>query len=250
MNQRLIGGLTAVVVATAVAVASTFVAPVQVSDAASGSRSWSNDVDAASSALPTDAQPSVDDGVQDVVRIKQSDPKATAVSTASSTCDGCRAAATTFQVVYFDGAGPAKADNVATAWSGCANCESSAVSVQVVVVRRSDQVTVNNRALALNVLCGSAEDETGAGCQTSSVALQFVLVGGSRRDLTAATKSLLEQLQTELADRLATGDPSAADSRMRAMGEVDSVADRLQNILVTDTGATSVQRNVDVQTGS
>lgn len=242
-RTRLIAYLTVLALATAVAVTATFLGPVDASDASPGSGQWHNNLDAASSALPTVTQPTVNDQTADLIRTGNSDGKATAVSTASSSCDGCRANATTFQVVYFDGNEAIKADNVATAWSQCKGCSSYAISVQVVVARTSDQLTVNNRSLALNVLC--------TGCTTKSVAVQYVLVGGSRSDLSAAAKDRVTQLQTTLADRLSTATtPKAADPKAVAKADTDSIADQLQQVLIADTGSTSVKRNIDIQVGT
>jgi hypothetical protein len=241
-RTRLIAYLTVVALAATVAVTTTFLGPVDASDASPGAGQWHNNLDAASSALPTAAQPTVNDQAADLIRTWHNDAKATAVSTASSNCDGCQAKATTFQVVYFDGNDADTADNVATAWSQCNGCSSYAISVQVVVARTSDRLTVNNRSLALNVLCTD--------CTTNSVAVQYVLVGGSRSDLSAATKVLVTLLQTTLADRLSTAaTPTAADPEARAKADTDPIADQLQQILIADTGSTSVKRNIDIQVG-
>jgi hypothetical protein len=241
-RTRMIAYLTVIALVATVAFTATLIRPVQASDASPGAH-WHNDLDAASSALPTAAQPTVNDQTADLLRTGQGGAKATAVSTASSSCDGCRAQATTLQVVYFDGAGANNADNVASAWSQCSSCSSSAISVQVVVARSSDQLTVNNRSLAVNVLCTD--------CTTNSIALQYVLLGGSRHDLSAAAKDLVTQLQSTLADRLdAATTSTAADPQARATADTDSIAEQLQQILVADTGSTSAQRNIDVQIGA
>jgi hypothetical protein len=80
--------------------------------------------------------------------------------------------------------------------------------------------------------------------------VQFVLVGGSRKDLSAASKDLIGQLQDALAGKLAAnaGQPSA-QARTSAESATASIADQLQAVLAKDTGSTTVQRNVDVQVG-
>ena len=177
-----------------------------------------------------------------LIRARASNTKATAVAAATTDCDGCSGEATTLQIVYFDGSGPVTADNVANAISQCSGCVGSAVSVQVVIASKADQLIVNNRAVALNVEC--------AGCQTSSIALQFVLVGGSRRDLSAAAKDLTGQLQDVLAGKVATAAQAPqAQARASAEAETTSIADQLQAVLVKDTGSTTVQRTIDVQVG-
>ncbi|TXN32331.1 hypothetical protein [Lacisediminihabitans profunda] len=199
--------------------------------------------DTASSAIPTAAQPTAADRVDATAHAGRNAPKSVASAVATSNCDGCQGTATTFQVVYFDGSGPALADNTATAWSSCASCGASSVSVQLVVVRRAQPITVNNRALALNVAC--------TGCSTSAAAIQFVIAGGTRRELSAQAHALIDQIQTELAASLAPAPQS--NSRRLAAPQLESLAtqaaDRLQKIIVSGTGAASVQRSIDLKLG-
>ncbi len=202
----------------------------------------STSLDAASTAIPTTGQRSVSDGAQSTVRTSSSTNKAESVSMATSNCDGCSGVATTFQVVYFDGK-VANADNSAAAWSSCAGCSSSAVAVQLVVARRATQLNVNNRALALNVECTE--------CTTSSAAIQFVISGGTRRDLSAQAKDMISQIQTELGQRLQNTprSPGLQRSAPLAKSLTDDAAARLAQIILKDVGASSVQRNIDVRSG-
>lgn len=202
----------------------------------------SSDLDTASSAIPTSATPTVTDSAQWTARSRSVGAKAVASSVATSNCDGCAGRSTVFQVVYFDGSGAA-ADNTAAAWSSCSGCASSAVSVQLVVARRAQPLTVNNRAVALNVNCVQ--------CTTTSAAIQFVIVGGLRRDLSSQAKALIAQIQTQLSDRLAPA-PKSGGARLReqdAKGTVDDTASRLAAIILSDTGATLTKRSIDVQVG-
>jgi hypothetical protein len=99
-------------------------------------------------------------------------------------------------VVYADGPQVA-ADNVAVAWSSCVDCGSSSVAVQVVLVgRRTSDVAVVNRALALNAAC--------EGCTTSALAVQFVIAGDRRPELTAQARAHLAELATALQEDLAS----------------------------------------------
>ncbi|MGO4384233.1 hypothetical protein [Specibacter sp. RAF43] len=202
----------------------------------------STSLDTASSAIPTAGQPTVTDSAQSTVRTASATSKATAVAVATSNCDGCSGVSTTFQVVYFDGRA-ASADNSAAAWSSCAGCASSAVSVQLVVARRATQLTMNNRALALNADC--------TGCATTSAAIQFVISGGTRRDLSAQAKDMITQIQGELAQRLqATPQRQGLQrSAPQAKSLTDDTASRLAQIILKDVGAATVQRNIDVQSG-
>lgn len=115
---------------------------------------------------------------------------ARSTATASAGCVGCDGRARTVQVVYADGPEVA-ADNVAAAWSSCVDCGSSSVAVQLVLLgRKTTQVTLANRALALNAACDS--------CTTSALAVQFVISGGNRRELTEQARTHLAQLATQL----------------------------------------------------
>ncbi len=202
----------------------------------------SSSLDTASTAIPTAGQPTVEDSAQSTVRTASSTNKAASVSMATSNCDGCSGVATTFQVVYFDGK-KVNADNSAAAWSSCVGCSSSAVSVQLVVARRAAALTVNNRALALNVECTE--------CTTTSAAIQFVISGGTRRDLSAQAKDMITQIQAELGQRLQSTPHSQGLQRSapQAKSLADDTAARLAQIILKDVGAASVQRHVDVQSG-
>ena len=203
---------------------------------------YSNNLDAAAAAMPTLANPVVADNAAVTARTRSADAKAVASSTATSNCDGCNATSTVFQVADFRGNGAA-ADNTAAAWSSCVGCASSAVSVQLVIARDAVPLVVNNRALALNVECEE--------CITTAAAIQFVIVGGTRRELSKQAKALIAEIQAELADRLAP--PASSQARALPAPEakvaVDDTAARLAQIILSDVGATSVQRNIDVSTG-
>lgn len=245
-SRRLVTLITVLAAAATLALTGSVVGPVDTSDASPGRYQWRADLDAASTAIPTQAQPTVQATTKSLLRAGARNTKATAVAAGSTMCDGCSGTATTLQVVYFDGSGTVSADNVANAVSQCPGCAGGAstavVSVQVVIARRADQLVVNNRSFAANVDC--------AGCQTKACAVQFVLVGGNRRDLSAASKDLIGQLQDALAGTLAatTGQPQA-QARTSAESATASIADQLQAVLVKDTGSTTVQRNIDVQVG-
>lgn len=235
--------ITVLAAAATVALTGSVVGPVASSDASAGRFLWRADLDAASTAIPTAAQPTVRSQANSLIRAWSSNTKATAVAVASTNCDGCTGDATTLQVVYFDGFGPVLADNVAHAVSECTGCGSSAVSLQVVIARRADQLIVNNRSLALN-LPGCD------GCTTTASATQIVLVGGNRRDLSASAKDTIGQLQDVLAGRLATAaDAPTAQARTTAEAEAASIADQIQAVLARDTGSTTVLRNIDVRVG-
>ena len=203
----------------------------------------SSSLDTASSAIPSAAKPAVTDVAQSTARSRVTGAKAVSSSVAMSNCAGCAGQSTVFQVVYFDGTGAANADNTAAAWSSCTDCASSAVSVQLVVARRSQPLTVNNRAVALNVNCLQ--------CITTAAAIQFVIAGGSHRDLSTHARDMIAQIQKQLADRLVSSAGSGSQ-RLRAPDaktQVDSAAGALGAIILSDIGSTITGRSIDVQVG-
>jgi hypothetical protein len=243
-RTRLIANVTAVALTMAMAFTGSLLQPVEASDAHSpGYQQWNANLDAAASAIPTSGQPSATDQEADLLRVRQRSAKSTAVSTATSNCDGCHGEAITVQVIYFDGAGPNAADNIATAVSQCKDCSSTAASLQLVFAKQSDQLIVNNRALSINAACD--------GCATNATAIQLVYVGGARRDLSAATKTLVASLQATLADQIGSA-PAAKSGAATAQvqSDVNSVADQLEAIVWAETGSSPIQRNIDIQAGS
>lgn len=195
--------------------------------------------DAASSAQPTATAPQVND-LSDVTD-RTRGGKADAVSTSSAMCDNCKGEATTIQVVTFTG-GDATADNVASAWASCADCSASALSVQIVLARRAQDVVVNNRALAVNAGC--------AGCVTSAAAVQFVLVGGKQHEISRNARTLIAEIRTALVTRLSGAGQASSAAKAEAKMAVDDAVAKLQDVVLEDTGAITVDRHVDVQFGS
>jgi len=115
-RNRWIANLAVVGLTVSLTFAASLLQPVAPSDATSASSGrWNANLDAATSAIPTPAQPSVIDQNANLLRVRQSNAKVTASAAATANCDGCQGQATTLQVVYFDGRGPKNADNVATA---------------------------------------------------------------------------------------------------------------------------------------
>lgn len=201
----------------------------------------SSRLETAAAAIPTAANPVVTDTAQGAGRITVSPGKAVTSSVATSNCDGCDAQSTALQVVYFDGGSSASADNTATAWSSCVGCASSAVSVQLVVARSAVPITVNNRALALSAVC--------AGCTTTSAAIQFVIAGDTKRQLSEQAKVLISRIQAELADRMSQSVPGRPQQKAQAGTLATETATKLERVIITDMGAASVKRLIDVQVG-
>ncbi|WP_138442287.1 hypothetical protein [Sinomonas susongensis] len=205
-------------------------------------------LDAASSAIPTVAQPLVTDSANARSVLQGSGRKAVATAVATSGCGGCSGTATTLQTVSVQPGGAAIADNVATAWSSCASCSSSAISVQIVTGPSVSTVQVNNRSLALNAGCSA--------CTTTAVALQFVVVGGTQRELTATTKSIIQQIEHDLGVKLtspaaqkaaASMGPSAR--REAAQHDADDAAARAKSAISSDLRPAQVGVRVEVQAG-
>jgi hypothetical protein len=172
---------------------------------------------------------------------------ARAASTASALCAGCTGKARTVQVVYASSEGGVAADNVAVAWSSCDACGSSALAVQVVAMRHSGDVVATNRALAVNIAC--------TGCQTESLAIQFVLVGGNGRNLSTRVEDLLDALGAQLGEDLGIPDSHGQlDPHFRAGHPATSGATDQEkavgDALKEDLGASSVEIRVDARHGA
>ncbi|WP_415856578.1 hypothetical protein [Sinomonas sp. G460-2] len=200
-------------------------------------------LEAASTAIPTVARPLVTDATRSDPILRPSGGKAVSTATATSGCDGCSGTATTLQTVRVVGNGAAVADNVAAAWSSCAGCSSTAVSVQIITGPRASAVVVNNRSLAVNVAC--------VGCRTTAVALQFVIIGGSQRELSAETKALIQQIEQELGLKLSAAKAVHPEDSWRdeAKKDVDDAANRAKAAIVEDTRAPGVTARVEVDAG-
>ena len=203
----------------------------------------SSSLEAASAAIPTVGRPLVTDAARSDPSLQPSGGKAVSTATATSGCNGCSGTATTLQTVRVVGGGAAVADNVAAAWSSCAGCSSTAVSVQIITGPQASSVVVNNRSLAINVTC--------SGCTTTAVALQFVIIGGSQRELSAETKSLIQQIEQELGLKLSTTRAAhPGDSwHDEASKDADDAASRAKAAIATDTHAASVAARVEVDAG-
>jgi hypothetical protein len=173
--------------------------------------------------------------------------RARAASTASALCDGCSGEARTVQVVYVSSGGGVAADNVAVAWSSCNSCGSSALAVQVVAMRHAGDVVATNRALAVNTAC--------TGCETDSLAIQYILVGGTGRNLSARVKSLLDALSAQLGEDLSAPGPRqqlgphAKGSRAATTGDAEKEK-ALGDSLKQDLGARSVEVRIDARHGT
>ena len=155
---------------------------------------------------------------------------ATTTATASSTCNGCQARASTVHVVRTTGGGNPVADHVAAAWSSCTGCGARAVSIQVVLAPRAGSVVAANRALAVNAVCDT--------CDTAAVAVQFVLVGARTPELSDAAREILEQLAADLGVDTGPGHPGAVRSSGRGTDDARIRADG--QALQRDTGAGSL----------
>lgn len=195
-------------------------------------------LDVASSAVPTTAQPLVTDSARADTVLGAGSGKAVATAVSTSNCYGCSGTATTLQTVRAANGGSAMADNVATAWSNCASCSSSAVSVQIVTGTSASAVTVNNRSLALNVACTS--------CTTTAVALQFVVIGGSQRDLSASTTALIKQIEQQLGVKLSVERANGA----AVQRDADDAAAQAKSAIGKDTHAMEVRTKVQVDSGN
>jgi hypothetical protein len=108
--------------------------------------------------------------------------------------------------------------------------------VQIITGENAKSVNVNNRSLALNVACTS--------CTTTAAALQFVVIGGTDRSLSATTRSLIRQIEQDLGIKLAVNGKSHA----AAQRDADDAAAKAKAAIAADTKA-EVRSKADVDTG-
>jgi hypothetical protein len=114
------------------------------------------------------------------------------------------------------------------------------VSVQVVFADDPALLTVNNRALALNVTC--------TGCTTSAAAIQLIFAGGNRPELSAQARNAIALLETELAGRLSPGHlRSRQTPDTTPESSADQVAAQMEKVVAAEFGTVAVQRSVSVQ---
>jgi hypothetical protein len=186
-------------------------------------------LDLTASAHPTEAAPRVTDQAFDVARVSGRSVSADTSALASATCDGCRAGAAAFHVIYADDADAVEVDNAAVAWSRCTRCGGWALSVQVVVVDRARRVTANNRAFATNAAC--------AHCDTDAAAFQLVVVAPEQERLSRTTTRGLRAWVAQQARLLRAPGPARAQAPRAA-------ATGLAGLVNGDLGSTTESLNV------
>lgn len=167
--------------------------------------------------------------------------RASARAVARSGCDGCTAEAVTLQVLYASGARQVVANNVARASSSCTGCRSAALSVQIVVALRPEQVRAVNASEAVNVSCAS--------CTTTAAAYQFVVAADSRRELSAMTRDVIEQIRTQMAMLVADHAETAGSPQLtvRLRASLARKGARLEELIERDLGAKVAKRELDVR---
>lgn len=150
--------------------------------------------DVVSSAHPTATAPTVRRETARTAWVGGARTRANAVAATSATCDGCRGAAVSVQVVEVAWGWQVQADNVATAWARCRGCAGDAVSVQVVLLRHPADLTTNNRSLAVTGDCRQ--------CTARAVAYQIVMhATGERTDPDLLREELAAWASQELDGR-------------------------------------------------
>lgn len=183
LRHRLARYLTAAVVGTTLLAGTSGAAP------AGSPLSPRSDV--VSSAHPTATTPTVRKETSRTAWVGGARTRANAVATTSATCDGCRGAAVSVQVVEVTWGWQVQADNVATAWARCQGCAGGAVSVQVVLLRHPADLTANNRSLAVTGDC--------SGCTARAAAYQVVVhATGERTDPEKLREELVVWASQEL----------------------------------------------------
>jgi hypothetical protein len=145
------------------------------------------------------------------------------------------------QVVYASGSRQLVARTVARASSSCTGCRSAALSLQIVVALRPEQIRAVNTSEAVNVSCDS--------CTTTAAAYQFVVAADSRRELSAMTRSLLEQVRSEMAvlveDHARTAGSPQRMAQLKA--SLARKGAKLETLVERDLGAKVTKRELDVR---
>lgn len=243
MRKWLIGAIGSVILAVSVLQPAALPAGGDQIATAAPAMGWRSDparLDTAAAAMPSTARPTVTDTARADQRWWGNGGHAIASAVATSNCDGCQAHAIVFQTVHLPGTG-AEADNSAAAWSSCVGCGSTAVSFQLVIARRAAPLSVNNRALALNVTC--------EGCTTTAVAVQLVLVDPPR-ELSASATATIEQLLSQLTDGMSAQRSRQDGLRMQdARSLATEAATQVGRVVAGDLGISAVTPSVDVTTG-
>jgi hypothetical protein len=193
--------------------------------------------DLVASAQPSDAQQAVTDEAYDVSRSGHRFVDANTVATSAATCDGCRGTARAVQVLDARRSHHVHADNVATAWASCEGCGGDVVSVQLVLVGSRPDLTVNNRALAVNAGC--------TGCDTSAAAYQVVMSARGWVDL----DNLRDEVLAWVRATPAPGGKASMRSLAPGGGEADARLADLEQLATDRTGGDVVSGSVQLRDG-
>lgn len=164
---------------------------------------------------------------------------AVAGARAQSPCIHCSAEATTLQVLSAVGDSAIRADNTASAFTTGDWATTSAVSVQVITGTRARSITASNAAVAINQGC--------TGCRATSVAIQFVVIGGTQRQLRPETRAVLAQMEHELAARLETApQPPTARAAVVRSAAADAARQGEEAVLSDSHGAVRTHLDIDL----
>jgi hypothetical protein len=196
------------------------------------------DFDLVASANPATPHASDTDRTATFERARGKRTQADAVASASATCNSCTGTATAVQVIYFGTARRGTADNMATAWSSCRDCRTTSVSLQVLVARPGTDLTIRNRALAVNASC--------VGCSSAAVAVQLVVITKEHQAFSRSAREQLAALASRLETELrATSRTKAA--RTAAAKDV-GLAD-IEALVRNELKPTAVQPHFALKTG-
>lgn len=225
--------------------AGLFIAPAIPASAAPATgqgKAWGQYLHAVSRAIPNRRHPNAVDSDAVWGPLQPNGAPATALATVQNSCAGCSGAATTLQVLTTAGDPPITAGNSATAYTTGNWASSSAVSVQVIATANARSINASNQAISVNVGC--------TGCSSSTVAIQFVLVGVPPRELSATGQYVVTQIEQALARDL-TSSPAAprADRSARAQAKAQDAAARASAVIAADTGA-GVETRLAVDPGN
>jgi hypothetical protein len=201
------------------------------------------DLDLATAAFPTAAQPRVVDHDVKVGGTYGGSPNVDTAAAANVDCDGCVGDALSIQVMNLRQARSPVVDNFAAAWAvGCKDCEAVSFSLQVIVLDAVRTVTANNRALAVNAACES--------CGSAAAAYQIVIATRNGQ-LSSLARQQLRGWANQQAEALRAQAAGGGGMGIQSLEEphTDKALDELETLVGNSMRGVLVDASADVDLG-
>lgn len=246
-NRRSLSPAFALVraVAAGTLAAALWAAPALPASAAAGPPqgiAWGRYMHVASRAIPSPHRPNAVDSAVVVGPLRPNGGPASASASVENSCAGCSGTAVTLQVLTSPGVSTLTANNLATAYTTGDWASSAAVSVQIIATADARSIIANNSSIAVNEGC--------TGCNTQTVAIQYILVGRQQRDLSPSARSIVLGIEQALGvDLNAAASAPAATRSARAQSSAHDAVERARAVIAADTGA-AVETRLQVDSGS